>query len=145
MPDIEIDFMETSKKMIGIAQKRTLPMQVNFICEDIRYYQTEKKYDAVLSFFFLDLFYTTESKNVTIKLMSFMPKNGLWLLADFQKSKKLTNKWMLTTMYLFFRIVSKVQVMQLPDIPLILEELSIHPYKYKLFSKKFICSYVIKK
>ena len=117
---LEIDYIESSERMIALSQKRNFKNNVvNFIHRPIEDLITEKKYDIVITPFLFDNFRKEKLEFVFTKLDSFLKPDGLWLYTDFDhdKSQKyLWQKLLLRAMYFFFRIMSTVEAKELSSI-----------------------------
>ena len=124
-----IDSLDISKKMIGLAKNRISLIQngykVNFINADVFKWEfPQNKYDVIVANFFLDCFTIPELKNLTAKItLSLIPKGKL-LYGDFNVPssfiKKIPIKFLLGMMYLFFRIFTRISAQSLNDPSLLL-------------------------
>ncbi|MEI7803146.1 MAG: class I SAM-dependent methyltransferase, partial [Bacteroidota bacterium] len=117
-PGMQIDFVEASDKFIALAKRKLSPEllnRVNFIHGNENSIDTEKKYNAVISFFIVDLFPQHEADKFCMKIISHLNTNGVWLFADFVQPKNLFQKLLLKFMYRFFRIMANIPAHKLPD------------------------------
>jgi hypothetical protein len=75
---------------------------------------------------------------------------GFWLAADFVQTPgtgifQIRNRILLKTMYLFFRVVSRIQAVSLPDWQNILAAYSLVPQKTAYFYHDMIKSIIYQK
>ena len=90
--------------------------KVEFINKGIEEFSTEKKFDVIFTAFLFDNFLPEKIEFVFSKLNQFLKQNGLWLYADFMNDKnnsKWWQKFLLKTMYLFFKITCNIETQQL--------------------------------
>ena len=117
---IEITYVEKSEKMIALSkQKKIKNNTVEFINKGIEEFSTEKKFDIVFTAFLFDNFLPEKIESVFSKLNQFVKRNGLWLYADFTNNKtssKWWQKFLLRTMYLFFKITCNIETQKLIDM-----------------------------
>ncbi len=97
-----ITYIEQSQKMISLAKKRKFNCSVDFIQKDFLLYEPKKKFNAIVTPFFLDCFTEAELSVVFRKLQPILKKNGLWLQADFYAQNKF-QAHITKGMYWFFR------------------------------------------
>jgi ubiquinone/menaquinone biosynthesis C-methylase UbiE len=145
---LEIVYVEPSEKMMAISKKRNAGRsRVNFINETIQDSPFDKRFDVVITPFVFDNFSTPSAQCVFEKINQYLLPEGLWLFADFQVVRKHA-VWqiiMLKIMYLFFRIVCKIEADRLPDTNALFHR---HQYKSILtttFFKNFIRSSAYRK
>lgn len=119
-----IESIDISKKMISLAKNRIGLIlngrKVNFINADVFKWEFPKnKYDLVVANFFLDCFTIPELKNLTEKIsVSLIPK-GKFIYGDFNIPNSFFKKnlfyLMLSLMYIFFRIFTRISARSLYD------------------------------
>lgn len=117
---IEITYVEKSGKMVGLSKQKNIQHNsVEFINEGIEEFSTEKKFDVVFTAFLFDNFQPEKIEFVFIKLNQLLKPGGLWLYADFTNDK-ISSKWwqkfLLKTMYLFFKITCNIETQKLIDM-----------------------------
>jgi ubiquinone/menaquinone biosynthesis C-methylase UbiE len=113
-PEIEIDCIDASARMLRLAEKRlrrkapdTLP-QVRFLHHDVRTWSAPiAAYDLVIAHFFLDCYEEIEVSAIVKKLAAVATKHATWLIADFclppkEIARTHARLW-LFFMYRFFR------------------------------------------
>lgn len=116
---IEITYLEKSEKMISLSKKRKIKNNtIEFINAGAEDFSTEKKFDVILTAFFFDNFLPIKIEIIFSKLDQLLKLNGLWLYADFtnNKNSKWWQKFLLKTMYLFFKITCNIETQKLVDM-----------------------------
>jgi ubiquinone/menaquinone biosynthesis C-methylase UbiE len=145
---IEITYVEKSRQMIALSkQKNTQHNTVEFINKGIEEYSTGKKFDAVFTAFLFDNFQQDKIEFIFSQLHPFLKPNGLWLYADFIHHKNNAAWWqkfLLKTMYLFFRLTCNIETQQLIDMSPYFAK-SYNKISEKHFYHNFIKAAVYKK
>jgi tRNA (cmo5U34)-methyltransferase len=114
-PEIKITFVEASEKMIGLAKRGIAQNNsVRFIHGTHEHIPAGEKYDAVILFYFLDLFRNEVLLSVIERLHTSLRRDALWLITDFVEGKK-WHSLLLKIMYKFFHYVADLQTQSLPD------------------------------
>lgn len=115
----EIDYVESSLKMLEKARKQKLSpsLKVNFIHGDEQSIVSTEYYDAVLAFYFFDLFPKRKQEKLISIIVNSLNVGGKLLVADFYLSEKspFWQKMLMKLMYFFFRVTSDVEVARLED------------------------------
>lgn len=120
----EIQSLDSSKTMIGLANARIIPLpnrsKVVFIHSDVFDWDFPKcKYDLVVTNFFLDCFTYSELTNLIEKISLSIKPEGKLIYGDFNVPnscfKKNFSSLVLFGMYLFFRIFTKISAKSLHD------------------------------
>ncbi|GEO07918.1 class I SAM-dependent methyltransferase [Segetibacter aerophilus] len=145
---LQIVYVEPSEKMVAISKKRNAGgNKVSFINEAIQDAAPNNKFDVVITPFLFDNFLPPTAQWVFEKIDRLLVPEGSWLFADFQLVRK--SAWwqfiMLKIMYLFFRIVCRIEANHLPDTDVLFDQ---HEYKLirsQTFFKNFICSFTYRK
>lgn len=120
-PSAEVDCVDASARMIAIARARLgAGHRVNFIHADIRDFPLAKqRYDLIVAHFFLDCFAGVALREVVQKLACTATAKAAWLLADFRMPdsgwQRLPARLWIRTMYLFFRLTSRLRTQRLDD------------------------------
>ncbi len=113
-PDLQIDYIELSPRMINAAEKNSGKNgHVNFIQgteNDI----PNRLYDGVITNFYLDMFEEQSLNNVIDKVRKSLTSSALWIVTDFVDGST-WNKMILWLMYRFFRIIAWIEATHLPD------------------------------
>lgn len=113
-PQTNIVCLDASEKMLS-ESKRSIASatEVEFIHADIFDWQIpEQKFDLIVTNFFLDCFTADQLQIIVAKLANAATPDATWLLADFCEPplgwKKWRARWILASMYLFFRFATKL-------------------------------------
>jgi len=125
-PEVEVDCMDATQRMLQLAQKRVedeLPGQiacVRFLRQDITSSAVpEHQYDLLVTHFILDCFAETELVAIVRKLAQASTEKAQWLLADFcipvSGIARLRAQVWLALMYRFFRLTAGINAGQLID------------------------------
>jgi ubiquinone/menaquinone biosynthesis C-methylase UbiE len=112
----QIVFVDTSAQMISRAVKR-IPADphVTFLHGRLEDLAPDFKADVVITHFFLDLFGDQELPEIVRKIRTHTQYNSKWFVSDFVNGKSLWQRILLKSMYLFFRICTKLGNHTLPD------------------------------
>ena len=117
---LSITYVEISKNMIGLAQKRNWHQnKVSFVHAAIEDYNTELKFDVIMTPFLFDNFGKERAETVFNLLDKLSLPGGLWLFTDFHVEKNASGIWqsaLLKMMYWFFRTICHVEADKLPDL-----------------------------
>lgn len=143
-PKLEIHFIEKSKNMLSRAKRRNSNIKkIIFIHGDENL--IDKQYDAILTFYFLDVFEKSFLKKVINKLYSSLKDEGLWLVADFQQSSNVFNLILLKFMYLFFRMTTRLSVNKLYDFEQLLVDQGLVLMDKRIYYRGLIQSLLLTK
>jgi len=137
-------YVEASAKMLEIAKGRKLAEggSIKFV------HSTEKSlpdfpvFDAVVANFYFDLFSDEGLKNVLAKLTRSLFPGAILLVADFNQPHHWWQRLLVSSMYRFFRIVSRLETKQLPRWQHFLEQSNFRLLKTRTFYRGFIQSAV---
>lgn len=115
MPVCEkVDFVEKSKQMIKRAARKKCSQSVNFIHADFLTMDINDSYDVIISPFFLDC-YSGKNLNLALgKIKDSLAPEGALIVSDFQETK--SNKFQLSIMHIFFRILTNLDAKSLSNI-----------------------------
>ncbi len=145
---ISVDYIEPSGAMMRRAMKRAAgeaKQSVQFIQGDHTQLPAHVQYDAVLTFFVLDMFTELKAIEFTDIVDASLKPGALWLLADFFPSRNIVHRALLKGMYLFFHLATGIQTRQLPDYDKALNRHDFHRRAEKKFMQGFIRSCVYRK
>jgi ubiquinone/menaquinone biosynthesis C-methylase UbiE len=139
--DLQITYVEIAVDMMALSKKRnTGSNEVIFINDAVENVNPDANFDVVITPFLFDNFTEETTGKVFNHLHKLLKPGGLWLNTDFQ----LTGKWwqgvLLTSMFLFFKMLCNIEASKLPDVEKQFEE---HGYKVvdeKAFFGDFIIS-----
>lgn len=143
---LKITYVEISAKMIALSKKRNVGgNKVTFINSAVEEVSITQMFDVVITPFLFDNFTEATLQNVFNHLNSLLKPNGLWLNTDFQ----LTGKWwqglLLKTMFVFFKLVCRIEASVLPDIEKQFKQAHYNTIANKTFFGEFITSKALKK
>jgi len=129
-------------------QKRHQPQrasQVTFRLGTEEDLTSTDQFDAILTFFFLDLFTPAELEHVAQRLHTTRRPGAPWLLADFVPPTRWWHRRLLAVMYRFFRLTTGISAQTLPPTQTILAQLGLQPRHRRLFFGEMIEATVFEK
>lgn len=142
-----IDYVDISKEMIRLARlKNTGYNNVAFFQQSITEFSTTRKYDVIITPFFLDNFAQNTLQNIFDILHQTLKPDGLWLYTDFKitKNDSRIKKAFLSLAYLFFRIACNIEARKLPDAISVFKTYQYDLLESQIFLKGFIVTSVYK-
>lgn len=119
-PDVQVDCIEPSGRMLALARKRIEKCHVTFIAEDIRQVALPvAHYELIVTHFVLDCFAEATLRELVAKLARSAAPMANWLLADFQEpssgwAQRHARFW-IRSMYAFFRLTTRIEAARLVD------------------------------
>lgn len=121
-PDLYILFLDTSEKMLALAQNKIAPTEdhIDFLASTTELAGRKEEIDAILLFFVLDVFREEELNEV---LPGWVLDHGkhveLLLVADFDYPETGLGYWiasiLIPVMYCFFRLTIQIPTKRLPN------------------------------
>ena len=146
---MDIVYIEISEKMlVKSAQRQFGNNKVQFVHAAIEDYESITPFDVIITSFLFDNFKQDKATLVFKKLDKLLILDGKWLFTDFnveKSSNAFWKKWLLNSMYLFFKIFSNVEANQLPDTALLFHNARYKQIFQQSFYGKFIHSAVYQK
>jgi SAM-dependent methyltransferase len=150
-PDIEVDCIDASRRMLQLARKRVEDAfgnrgeRVYFSHEDITSWSPpENRYDLVVTHFFLDCFAERELAAVVRKLAQATTREAAWLLADFcipeRGFARFRARVWLAFMYRFFRLTTRIDAMKLMDPTALIRGEGFTLYRQRTFQQGMLMS-----
>ena len=130
-PAAQVDVIETSAKMIALAQERIGSSErVKFFPQDARSIALpHADYDAVITFFFLDCFDAVELRELLKRIEPNLTPGAIWLMSDFAIPARGWRRGHATVwiwvMYHFFRVATGLGARTLPPMRELLGELGL--------------------
>lgn len=122
---IVVDSLDISPGMIALARRRVAkipgaPDRVRFVAADARTASLpDSRYDLIVTNFFLDCFPTNELAPLVDRVACASASDATWLDGDFRLPvggwSRLAARLLLTTMYAFFRLTTRLPARQLVD------------------------------
>lgn len=114
---LAITYVEMAEKMVIRARKRFIGTnEVYFMNDDVRKLTTSALFDVAITPFLFDNFSQQNAETLFEHIHTLIKPEGTWLNCDFQLTGKWWQKVLLTSMLIFFKIVSSVEATSLPDI-----------------------------
>jgi len=143
---LKITYAEISEKMTALSKKRNFGgNEVIFINKPVEDIIVQDKFDVIITPFLFDNFTEQTLQRVFEHLHPLLKTGGLWLNADFQ----LTGKWwqnvLLKTMFLFFRLICRIETSALPGIEKYFDGNAYHTIAKQTFFGDFVISKAFKK
>lgn len=145
-PQLQIDYIDASTRMIDRSKKKLIGLKhhVRFI------HGTEQQipavgYDAILSFFFLDLFPLNRSKTVFQRLSKHLKPKGYWLVADFNIPRNFVQRILEKGMFVFLKVTTGITSNRIDDYPRMFESQVYTLKTTKSFYSSFVFSNVYQK
>lgn len=140
-PDTRITFIDASEKMIRLAEsKLQVKDRVDFI-HGTHQSIPDEKYDAVVLFYFMDLFTNEELAPLIQTIKRKINTQGVWLVSDFVNHQP-WHATLLKVMYTFFNLVTGLPAFSLPEWQLHLRKQGLKQSEHITFYKGFIYSSV---
>jgi len=124
-PEAKVDILDSSPAMLACASQRISGSEatnrVTFLQADLLTYELPAvRYDAVVTFFFLDCFTEAQADGLIARIQRSLRPGALWLWADFALPERgyrrlRANVW-LTLLYAYFRWQAGVVARSLPPM-----------------------------
>jgi ubiquinone/menaquinone biosynthesis C-methylase UbiE len=114
--------VDASVEMTRVARERIQragidDQRVQFSSVPIIQFESENKFDLIVTQFFLDCFANEELRKAIEKLASFLMPGGAWMVADFQVPsggwRRRRAQLVLALAYAFFRIATRLPAKRL--------------------------------
>lgn len=149
LQNICVVYVEKSAEMISISKKRNYAnVHVDFVECGIEEFETDKKFDVILTAFLFDNFKTEKIEIIFSQLNRLLKQNGLWLYADFINDG-INSKWwqqlLLKTMYLFFKLTANIETQTLIDMKPYFTQYHYSLIAQQFFYRRFIQAIAYKK
>ena len=142
---LKITYVEVAADMMASSKKRaTGSNEVVFINEAIENVNSDTNFDVVITPFLFDNFTEETAEKVFNHINQLLKTGGVWLNADFRLTGKWWQKVLLKSMFLFFKLLCKIEASQLPDVESRFEEHGYKAIAEKSFFGDFIISRVYK-
>ena len=108
-------YVDISEKMLARARQREIKFDVHFIHGTEELIPPDLKFDVVITNFYLDLFSEKVLDGVIKRIGSHTIETSIWIVTDFVEGGKWWHKRMLKMMYLFFKLVCRIDANRLPE------------------------------
>jgi len=146
---LNITYVEISAKMLDLSRKRGVKEnKITFIHSPMEEFKGNTTYNVIITAFFLDNFSAESLPPVFLQLNQLIKPGGLWLFSDFyfiKKSGKWWQSYLLKAMYLFFKLISKVEAKELINTEHYFAEQHYLPLHTNFYYGKFIKAIVYQK
>jgi tRNA (cmo5U34)-methyltransferase len=140
-PACQIRYIELSSRMLELAKLNSKPgAKIEFVLGTEESIGREQ-FDAVITYFFLDLFEEERLQHVTGIIKSKLALKGVWLVSDFVNARW-WHKPALFIMYIFFRMTAGLTTKRLADWNKSLRSNGLSEIEARLFYGHFIKSAV---
>ena len=119
-----IDSVELSPRMLELARERVgkdTPgtEQLRFWHADARTMELRRKYDLIISHFFLDCFTARDLDALVARISAATRPQGRWILSEFRVPNsgiwRFAGGALIRVMYWFFRVATGLRTSQVPD------------------------------
>jgi len=142
---LSITYVEIAEDMMAHSMRRNTGQNgVVFINDAIENVDVKEDFDVVITPFLFDNFTETTAQTVFNHIHQLLKPGAIWLNADFQ----LTGKWwqsvLLKSMFLFFRMLCKIEASQLPDVERLFTSGGFRALERKCFYGDFVVANVYK-
>jgi ubiquinone/menaquinone biosynthesis C-methylase UbiE len=122
-PRLHAEAIDTSATMLHLLRRRCAPyadrLQTHQTSALAFHPEPTKKYDLIVTHFFLDCLTQTELEALIAQITPHLAPNALWLISDFRipptQPMRLIARAYIRTLYLIFRILTNLRVTALPD------------------------------
>ncbi len=155
----QIDYVEASARMITLAQHQyqrfrqnqptTCYPKINFIQGTESNLPSDTVYDAVMTFFVLDMQQQEALHEMMEKIHRQLHPQGLWFFADFKIPENERKRWwhlpLVKLMYCFFRLTAHLQNHRLPDYESSFSRLNVSRERVAYFYQDLITSELYRK
>lgn len=139
-PNCQVVYIDASMKMVEMAKKKAKGSKnVFFVHGTENSIPRGIRFDAIITHFYLDLFAQESCDKIVSLIRGSCHNRTLWLACDFI-NKAWWHTAMLFIMYTFFRVVSGLNVKELPDWKKSIMQSGFVEIRTKSFSKGFISS-----
>lgn len=144
---LTIDYIDASKKMIALAEKRNAGNnKVAFLTAQIQDVKLgQEQYDVALTPFLFDNFNDGTLEKIFAAIDTRLSKGGIWLYCDFRNTSILWQKMMLKVMYVFFKATCGIEAGRLPDAAACFSKYHYKIMGEKIFMKGFVVAEIYKR
>lgn len=126
-PTAEVDSVDLSARMIDLARQRlqAIPNQVHLHMGDALTFPLTKRYDLVVTHFFLDCLTDAEVERLVARVRQQCETGALWLVSEFavpdQGFRKYVAAVFVRFLYFCFALTTGLRVIRLPNYSAVLE------------------------
>lgn len=143
-PEARILYLEASAVMLTKSRETLLQHkphhagQVEFRLGTEQALRPDESFDAIITFFFLDLFEPVRLRTIIERLNQVRRPSAPWLLADFRPTQALWQRTLLLLMYRFFWLTTGISGRHIPALHHELAALGLQPRQQKLFFRGMV-------
>jgi tRNA (cmo5U34)-methyltransferase len=143
-PDARVLYLEASALMLANSRetlRQAAPAhlsQVEFRLGTEQALQPAESFDAIITFFFLDLFEPTRLRAISSRLNQARRPQAPWLLADFCPARAFWQHALLKLMYSFFRLTTGISGRAMPDLHQELSTFGLQVRQRQLFLRGLV-------
>ena len=140
---LSITYVEIAADMMARSMRRnTGQNSVVFINNAIENVGINKEFDVVTTPFLFDNFTEATAQTVFNYIHQLLKPGAIWLNADFQLIGKWWQSVLLKSMFLFFRMLCKIEASQLPDVERLFNAGGFRALEGKCFYGNFVVAKV---
>ncbi|TGE25434.1 class I SAM-dependent methyltransferase [Hymenobacter aquaticus] len=143
-PEARVLYLEASAVMLAKSRETLLRQhpqragQVEFRLGTEQALQATESFDAIITFFFLDLFAPERLRAILSRLNQARRPAAPWLVADFRPARPLWQRGLLAAMYGFFRLTTGISGRQMPDLGRELAAFGLRRQQQQLFFRGMV-------
>ena len=114
---LKITYVEIAPKMMALSKKRDAGNNdIDFINDAIENVDLQNGYDVIITPFLFDNFTEDNFQKIFGHIHPALKPNALWLNTDFRPTGKWWQNILLGSMFLFFRLICRIEAKKLPGI-----------------------------
>ncbi|MGH9678525.1 MAG: class I SAM-dependent methyltransferase [Candidatus Acidiferrales bacterium] len=125
-PFVEVTYIDLSKEMLRIAERRTARLgrnyrkRVQFFCGDVMtFVPPHRDYDLFATHFFLDCLTGEDVRRLLLKMLAWARPRAKWVVSEFRYSQsalgKLWTNALIRGLYAAFRVTTGLRVHRIPQ------------------------------
>jgi len=141
-----ITYVEVAPAMMALSKKRDIGGNtVIYVQNAIEQVNLAPGFDAVITPFLFDNFTEQTLRIVFTHIHALLKPQGLWLNADFQLTGRWWQRFLLKSMFVFFRLICGIEASKLPEIKSCFTTDNYTMVDEKTFFNNFIVASVYRK
>jgi ubiquinone/menaquinone biosynthesis C-methylase UbiE len=110
-PEARIDYVDVSQRMLELARTRAGTARVKYLRDDaLSTPLRHVEYDLIVTHFFLDCFEEADQELLASRIADAAHPEARWVISEFRKPG-----WLVSSLYLFFRITTGLRTRSLVD------------------------------
>jgi SAM-dependent methyltransferase len=138
-----IEYLDQSERMVGHIRKcypEVKSIKMNFLD-----YENLKKFDVIISPFFLDVFSTKNLLRVIGKIRRLLKNDGILIVSEFYPAGSFKAVMLSKIMHIFFKLTTNLESKKLVDIPELLLNEGFILEKEEKWDNGFIIAHLYRK